>query len=1080
MKGRVDSRCSDFTRGHPDYGFEIICLSLHVIRVGPGAVSQGRGAICFPPGVGDSSNLPGPPTAVIQALNKQVVPERFTEGDARAVRKLAPAVVAGSRLILSLMNLSSERRAVACKEVRIDNDGSLNRRVHGASRSAEEWVLLETLRRARDSLEADRATIFVLESANAEEGELRLWYEEPSISRTGSTTLAGSRGEGGYTVAARQGLQGMVLATGRAVRSEDALSDARYDHDFDLRSGFLARSVLCAPLLARPRDTGRSEPNNRISWRAPLGVLQLSIGRGVSHGDRIGRIDVGARAQHSESSDRKKAFVKADEPIAEAFGEKIARLLTGLLDVGFKPKTSIASLVGGRENIPGSDLPRWAPNGHGVDLSQRITDKEEGIAGMPIRRDGASNGVLQQPRISIDSTIAGLGGSNGQGHLHCGNSVAGARAPKSSECGSQPEIARAANLGGGGGPLASSTISTVASSPLVGGVQASVTTITGQMAPSQPPSPATDCSNGSSPDRVSSQAGRTSPGTSVEVTQARSWASAHRVLEACKDGLAASRCIPLKLESTRRAHQSSDRDSEGKFSSPCHISVAGSQNTESLAPAVCSLVSSLLPDCYTMLLLLEAGTGRLRAAGCSGTVGSGGVIDDDDQRLLPRTRPQLRREDVARRALASGKALLAQASEEESKEKRAAGRVRGKKSGAEGERVFCIPVRGSANIIFGVLQVFLPPPPSPSPTSLPPSFPADLGKSPASPRVVGTPPPPPSFFMATKIVADCLALALGWCDALDRAEADRKAEARDAAAAAATAVASIEAHERIRQELEAKHQKELRAVDEAHAVHVAEATDSHARNLASLLKNKESFAIAAAEVSARARRRRDAARALVAWRGIIKRTLRADKNAQLMDLRRQARAFRAWLHRAISIKKAKASERMAANWRNRRGLRRMVGIWERAAAHGRWVRERRLAGARLMVEILRRCGPVKRLFSGWRTASRAAAAEQQALTQKSARGMAEAIADEASCPSCYVPSSSYVHIDRSLLSNFVDGWQTFRSSLGSGVFSYGVRCWLFPFDDQGTSIGSALPLSRGRAPRLHAYVLHRGHRTNFR
>ena len=161
---------------------------------------------------------------MIQALNKQVVPERFTEGDARAVRKLAPAVVAGSRLILSLMNLSSERRSAVGEEAKTDKDGSLNMRVQGECRRAEEWVLLDTLRRARDSLQADRATIFVLESANAEEGELRLWYEEPPVSRTGLTRMAGCRGEGRYAVAARQGLQGIVLATGRAMRSEDALS----------------------------------------------------------------------------------------------------------------------------------------------------------------------------------------------------------------------------------------------------------------------------------------------------------------------------------------------------------------------------------------------------------------------------------------------------------------------------------------------------------------------------------------------------------------------------------------------------------------------------------------------------------------------------------------------------------------------------------------------------------------------------------------------------------------------------------------------------------------------------------------
>ena len=983
-----------------------------MFRVGTGAGSQVRGLSFLSARASESSHLPEPPTAVIQALNKQVAPERFTEGDARAVRTLAPAVVAGARLILSLLALSSECRAAASGEVGREQVASLCRRVREGPHSAEESRLLETLRRARDGLGADRARIYVLGPKNADEFELRLWFEEPPYNGT-DLTLPANRYGGGTNLTADGGLHGLALASEKAVRSEDALSDSRYDREPDLREGFLARSVLYAPLSPNPKMyNNQSEylDSSSTRKRAPLGLLQLAIGRGICRGDPDGNRRTFERGEDGDG--RRKAFVEADEPLAEAFGEQIAGLLADLLKAGFKPRASVTSLAGGAGHVgDGPDAPTWAPNPdmgenpdqNAVDAPEKFSYKDGEVIGMPSPRGRGRDGVLQTPfeASAADPTRSGANWSNGRGAARGDHSAAGVAALRGDAYGGRIGATRAANRGaadGSGEALASSSVSTATSSPLGVGVRASLATISGQTAPLQPPSPCTDCSDGvsdgQSPDRLPSQVGRRSPPGSVEAIQARSWASAHRVLEACKEGLAQSRRASLEFQDHARHYGHNDFEEE-RSPTPHHISAARPKNTESMAAAVCSLVSSLLPDCSAVLLLLNAGSGRLQVAGCCPAATKGRV---DDHHLPPRTQQPVRREDVARRALTSGKALLAQASEEERREKRMTdtqGRGRSYGSNTDGERVFCIPVRGCAGATFGVLQVFLPAPPlSVSPPVSSPGDVEKLSASPASPRAFAAPPPPPSFFMATKIITDCLGLALGWSEALDRTEADLEAEARDSAAAAA---ASNKAHDCSSRELEAKHKREMWEVEQTHTVRYTEAADSHASAVASLLEDKETLCAAAAKALARARSKRDAARALAAWQETSKRLHRADKNVELMRLRRRMRAFRDWWHHARVAKKAREREKEACSWGSERRIRRTFGSWAKAAARERCVKKRRMTGARIITEVFMRHGPMRRLFSRWRAAVHSASAEQHVMALRRAQEVVEEKAYEASC-----------------------------------------------------------------------------------
>lgn len=965
---------------------------------------------------------------MIQALNKLAAPERFTEGDARAVHSLAPAIIAGSRLIVSLLHFHRDAISANNGRQRAPSLGNIGAASAGSShRCPEESLLREGVRRARDALGADRARVFVLDS-EASDGRLRLWHEDPlpptsAWARSSHTGLRASSSGGRANLDADAGLQGVALSTRRAARSADALSDPLHDRELDLKEGFLSRSVLCAPLLARAEDARDGGSGGR-GYGVPLGILQLTIGRGrealVESDEHGGGESRGSRSSFGfgdgTNQTKKKAFADEDESLSEEYARDIARLLACLLRTGFRPRASATTLAGGGGHAgAGNVAPTYGSEGEvGRSASWRRRSQDE--AESAAERDSTANvcryanaGAAQSGKLvpadlersppSIQAHAAEPRPPVGHSSRPDGRSGGGGTSPRADSNGPSGGAGRRGTVGEAEardsvahGPLGSSTTSTAGPSPLGAGVRASIATA-GQHTPAEappPPSPATDDStDGNNPDRPQNQG--VQPPAATEDTQARSWAAAHRVLEACKEGLVANQ---------------SARHSDG--------SCGNTTNSERLAPAVRSLAASLFPGCTPVLLLFDSATERLWEAG-GGPAPEVGTVEN----YLPLVTPRpVRREDVARRALASGKALLAQAGEKGQREAVAAttgqeggGSAGGGESSAggstdsadhdSGERVFCVPVCGSAGQNLGVLQLFLPSPQA----RLPPlSSLADLDEiaASASPRGRsergsrrGSAPltPPPSFFMASKILADSVGHALGWCHALDQQD---EAHAAEAAASAAAAKAADRAQEHSRVEVEARHKEELRAAEELHTARIAEAARAHALAVENLVREREAMAAAAAEAAARVKGRRDAGRALAAWREASKRGQRAEHVAARMCERRRSRAFREWRSRTLSKGAEKKAEAVGAAASDRRGMRRALSAWAKSAAHERYVKERHLAGARLLAAWCRRGRRVRPYFGVWKRAARGVSASRHALAQQDEEAKRQTLAHEVS------------------------------------------------------------------------------------
>lgn len=996
--------------------------------------------------------LPDPPTAVIQALNKQAAPERFTEGDARAIRTLAPAIAAGSRLILSILNCSRDAQQCAASQNGEQRAPLLGRTIVSPAEEApppcpEEVLLLKGVRRAQHGLGASRARLYVLDWGAAS-SQLQLWIEHPLPSRSDWAKSSSKRfGHGGSDDGARlsatSGLQGVALTTGRAVRSGNALSDSLYNHDLDMKEGFLARSVIYVPLFPRPEHVDEACSS---SHGAPLGVLQLAIGRGeldLNSGPNAGNSDIengdlrGVREE--DDNQTKKTFMAKDEPLAETFAEEIAGLLSHLRSTGFRPRTSATTLAGdGRHVGAGFIIPPWGPE---------IESKGSAISELQKNEDGVLEVSRGNTKVSADREIE----TTRRWGLHSGRMMRSPSPDKTTAFDEQPPVQRSSNyrfssgddVSGIGptaprrmangelrtvakaevqgsvvrGPLGRSIASTVAASLHGRGVRASVATagLTTPLDSLLPPSPATEDSHGGSLDRCSDQEGHISEdnlrvaGASnsiskiqtrqqgkptaviIEVTQARSWATAHGVLQACKEGLAAEKRLWQGVGGGRAsAHHSGECNLEKELQS----FAATATNTVSIAPAICSLVSSLLPGCTAVLLLLDNTTGCLREAQCDSDVT---INKTDDQPHQISSLKSVRREDVAHRALASGKALLAQVGDGRKEKAEEVYANRGGEHDANGnikhcsddhgERVFCIPVCASEERKFGVLQLFLPPALLYTTAS---QAELELEVPFATPRErVESGKPPSSFFMATKIMADSIGLALSWCEALDRQKENHAAETTALSLAGEVAA---KAHDQNRIELEAKREKDLRAAEELHATRMSEAANAHARAIESILEGKEALAAAAAKAVAQAKERRNAARVLIAWCETSKRITKGEENASRMDERRRALSFCEWRCRTSVMERARKAEGAGVAALNRRGLRQAVGLWARAASRGRYMKERRLAGVRLIAKMLRRNTPTKKYFGVWKVAAREVFAARQALAQNNTEEEMKALA----------------------------------------------------------------------------------------
>ncbi len=68
----------------------------------------------------------------------------------------------------------------------------------------------------------------------------------------------------GFRLKKGEGIAGHVFDTGETLLIEDAYDDPRFHRDFDLRTGYRTRSILCVPLKTKDRMLGISQVINRL------------------------------------------------------------------------------------------------------------------------------------------------------------------------------------------------------------------------------------------------------------------------------------------------------------------------------------------------------------------------------------------------------------------------------------------------------------------------------------------------------------------------------------------------------------------------------------------------------------------------------------------------------------------------------------------------------------------------------------------------------------------------------------------------------------------------------------------------
>ncbi len=77
--------------------------------------------------------------------------------------------------------------------------------------------------------------------------------------------------KGGFRLKKGEGIAGHVFETGRSLLIEDAYKDPRFHADFDRKTGYHTRSILCVPLKIKERVIGVSQVINRLDGQ-PFGA----------------------------------------------------------------------------------------------------------------------------------------------------------------------------------------------------------------------------------------------------------------------------------------------------------------------------------------------------------------------------------------------------------------------------------------------------------------------------------------------------------------------------------------------------------------------------------------------------------------------------------------------------------------------------------------------------------------------------------------------------------------------------------------------------------------------------------------
>lgn len=138
-----------------------------------------------------------------------------------------------------------------------------------ASRRADELASLNEIGQAiSSSLDLEEILNIITQSTvrllGVEAASLVLLDEEENYLRFAAASGEAADFVYGQRLELGQGIIGWAVANGESVLVPDTFEDGRYFSDFDEKSGFLARSILCIPLITKGETIGAIEAINKI------------------------------------------------------------------------------------------------------------------------------------------------------------------------------------------------------------------------------------------------------------------------------------------------------------------------------------------------------------------------------------------------------------------------------------------------------------------------------------------------------------------------------------------------------------------------------------------------------------------------------------------------------------------------------------------------------------------------------------------------------------------------------------------------------------------------------------------------
>lgn len=182
---------------------------------------EARSILCMPI---FSTQNPQEAVAVVRLLNK-AGDRPFTEEDEQQFRSFADSIGIILESCQSFFVAARNQRGVA----------ALLKATTTLGQSLDlETTLLSVMEQARDLMQADRSTIFLLKKETEE-----LWTK---VAKADGQTMMEIR------IPANKGIAGYVASTGQVLNITNAYADPRFDPTTDRKTGYRTRNILCMPV----------------------------------------------------------------------------------------------------------------------------------------------------------------------------------------------------------------------------------------------------------------------------------------------------------------------------------------------------------------------------------------------------------------------------------------------------------------------------------------------------------------------------------------------------------------------------------------------------------------------------------------------------------------------------------------------------------------------------------------------------------------------------------------------------------------------------------------------------------------